>query len=237
MLEETPDIRVVGEADNARGALALVQRQGPDLLFLDVVLPDMDGIQLARGLNGRLVAGLIFITETEDRALQAFEVHAVDYLLKPVERDRLDGALARARALFRGRRLSGSQDRLIALLDRRDAERHRRARLLIRRPEGAFFLKTDSIDWVEASGKLTRVHAAKRIYEQREALVRIERHLDPEQFVRISRSAIVNLERIREIQSWFNGEYLVILDDGSQVPSSRRYRVNLRRLLGKDAQR
>jgi two-component system, LytTR family, response regulator len=87
---------------------------------------------------------------------------------------------------------------------------------------------------VEAAGKLIRVHACKRVYQQREALVRIERHLDPDQFVRISRSAIVNLERIREIQSWFNGEYLVILDDGSQVPSSRRYRVNLRRLLGKD---
>jgi len=237
LLEEVPGIRVVGESDSARGTLQLIRRAAPDLLFLDVLLPDMDGIQLARSLDGQLVGGLIFVTEQEDRALQAFEVHALDYLLKPVQRDRLEWALGRARAVLRGRRDSGSQDRLIALLDKRDAERQRRARLLIRRPEGAFFLKTESIDWVEAAGKLTRVHASKRVYEQREALVRIEQHLDPDRFVRVSRSAIVNLERIREIQTWFNGEYLVILDDGSQVPSSRRYRGNLRRLLGKDGER
>jgi two-component system, LytTR family, response regulator len=236
LLEEVPGIRVVGESDSARGVVQLIQRTAPDVLFLDVLLPDMDGIQLARTLDGKLVAGLIFVTEQHDRALQAFEVHALDYLLKPVQRDRLEWALGQARAVLRGRRDSGSQDRLIALLDKRDAERQRRARLLIRRPEGAFFLKTELIDWVEAAGKLTRVHASKRVYEQREALVRIEQHLDRARFVRISRSAIVNLERIREIQSWFNGEYLVILDDGSQVPSSRRYRGNLRRLLGKDGE-
>jgi two-component system LytT family response regulator len=237
LLEEGSDVRLVGESDTARGTLELLRREIPDVLLLDVQLPDMDGIQLARSLNNQLVGGVIFVTNCPDCALQAFEVHALDYLLKPVQPDRLRVALGRARAILRGRRDSGAQDRLIALLDQRDSERQRRARLLIRRPEGAFFIKTESIDWVEAAGKLTRVHAAKRIYQQREALVRIEQHLDPDQFVRISRSAIVNLERIREIQSWFNGEYLVILDDGSQVPSSRRYRVNLRRLLGKDEER
>lgn len=172
LLEEGTDIRLMGESDSGGGALELIRQEAPDVLLLDVILPDMNGIELARSLNGQLGGGLIFVTEREDYALQAFEVHALDYLLKPVQRDRLQVALGRARALLRGRRDSGGQERLIALLDRRDAERQRRARLLIRRPEGAFFLKTGSIDWVEAAGKLIRVHACKRIYEQREALVR-----------------------------------------------------------------
>ena len=141
--------------------------------------------------------------------------------------------MAQARTMLRARR-DPRRRSVCPLLNRRDAERQRQARLLIRIAEGAFFLKTETIDWIEAAGKRVRMHSGKRVFEQRTALIRIEQGLNSEQFVRISRSAIVNVERIREIQTWFNGDYLVILHDGSQVPSSRRYRVNLRRLIGKD---
>jgi two-component system LytT family response regulator len=228
------DIRLVGESGNGRDALDLIRRETPDLVFLEVHLPELNGLHVARSLKGEVSGGLVFVTDSEEYAVQAFEVHAIDYLVKPVHPDRLERAVAHARSIVRTRRDSWAQERLVALLDHRDAERQRRARLLIRRSEGAFFLKTDSIDWIEAAGKRVRVHTGKRVFEQRTALVRIEQGLNPDQFVRISRSAIVNVERIREIQTWFNGDYLVILDDGSQVPSSRRYRPNLQRLFGRE---
>jgi DNA-binding LytR/AlgR family response regulator len=165
-------------------------------------------------------------------ALQPYDVHALASRLMRGGAERLRAAVAHARSLLlRDRR--GTEERLLALLDQRDAERQRRSRLLIRQADSAFFLRTESIDWIEAADKLVRIHAGKHVYEQREALARIERHLDPDQFVRVSRSAIVNIDRIREIQPWFNGEHLVLLDDDSQVPTSRHYRMNLRRLLGR----
>jgi two-component system LytT family response regulator len=233
LLELESDVVVSAECEAGAEALDVAARDRPELVFLDVVLPDMDGFALAHELRPHIGGGVIFVTDRPQGALGAFEVHALDYMLKPVGADRLHLALLHAHAELRSRRDSGVSERLIALLDRRDAERQRRARLLIRHADGAFFLKTEAIDWVEAAGKLVKVHTGKQVHVQREALARIERHLDPDQFIRISRSAIVNVDQIREIQPWFNGEYLVILDDGSQVPTSRHYRNNLRRLFGK----
>jgi len=225
---------VVAECDAGGGTLDLVARERPDLVFLDPLASDADRFPLAAELRPYVRGGLIVVTDRPDCAVHAFDIHALDLVLKPVSRERLESAVAHARALLmRDRRDPGAVERLIALLDRRDAERQRRARLLIRHADGAFFIKTETIDWVEAAGKLVKVHAGKHVHVQREALARIERHLDPDQFVRISRSAIVNIDRIREIQPWFNGEYLVLLDDDAQVSTSRHYRANLRRLLGK----
>jgi two-component system LytT family response regulator len=235
LLEEHGGVEIAAECPTAETALDTVVRERPDLVLLEATLPDRDGFALARELRPYLLGGVIFVTDRPQGALQAFDVHAIGYLLKPVGRERLADLLAHSRSLLvQDRRGSGAHERLIALLDRRDAERHRRARLLIRHADGAFFLRTEAIDRIEAAGKLVKVHAGRQVHVQREALSRIERHLDPDRFVRISRSAIVNVDRIREIQPWFNGEYLVILDDDSQVPTSRHYRANLRRLFGRD---
>jgi two-component system LytT family response regulator len=234
LLELEPDVVVSAECEAGAEALDAAGRERPDLVFLEVVLPDIDGFALAHELRPHVGGGVIFVTDRPQGALEAFEAHALDYLLKPVTPERLHAAVAHAESqLRRARREAGAYERLIALLDRRDAERQRRARLLIRHADGAFFLRTEAIDWLEAAGKLVKVHAGKHVHVQREALARIERHLDPDQFIRISRSAIVNIDQIREIQPWFNGEYLVILDDDSQVSTSRHYRNNLRRLFGK----
>jgi two-component system LytT family response regulator len=238
LLEEDAGCAVVGECASGGSAVDATAEERPDLVFLEVALPDVDGFALAGELQPYLGGGVVFVTDQAQGALHAFDLHALDYVLKPVHRERLCAAVAHVRSLLGGdRRDSGSQERLIALLDRRDAERQRRTRLLIRHSDGAFFIRTEAIDWVEAAGKLVKVHADKHVHAQRETLARIERHLDPDRFVRISRSAIVNIDRIREIQSWFNGEYLVILDDHSQVSTSRHYRANLRRLLRKDEER
>jgi len=218
LLDDEPGVSVAAECATGEAALEAITGERPSLVFLDVMLPDMNGLALARELAPQVPAGLVFVTDRAHWALQAFEVQALDYVLKPVDRGRLRTAVARARSLFPQ--------------DRRDAAASER--LLIRRADAAYFIRTDTIDWVEAAGKLVNVHAGKQVHAQREALARIERHLDPEQFIRISRSAIVNVDRIRQIQPWFNGEYLVILDGGSQVPTSRHYRVNLRRLFGRD---
>jgi two-component system, LytTR family, response regulator len=232
LLQNEPGIELVAECDAGMGALEVIALARPDLVFLEIALPDIDGFALGARLQPHVRGGLIYISDRPQGALQAFDVHALAYLLKPVGPERLGAALAHARSLLlRDRR--GGEERLVALLDQRDAERQRRSRLLIRHADGAFFLRTETIDWIEAADKLVRIHAGKHVYEQREALARIERHLDPDQFVRVSRSAIVNIDRIREIQPWFNGEHLVLLDDDSQVPTSRHYRMNLRRLLGR----
>jgi two-component system, LytTR family, response regulator len=232
LLQAESGIELVAECDAGVAAVEIIALARPDLVFLDIVLPDIDGFALGARLRPHVAGGLVYVSDRPQGALQAFDVHALAYLLKPVGPERLRAAVAHARALLLpdGR---GSEDRLVALLDERDAERQRRARLLIRQADSAFFLRTESIDWIEAADKLVRIHAGKHVYEQREALARIERHLDPDQFVRVSRSAIVNIDRIREIQPWFNGEHLVLLDDDSQVPTSRHYRLNLRRLLGR----
>jgi two-component system, LytTR family, response regulator len=232
LLEAQPGMAVLGGCGSGAGILELIARDHPDVIFSEVTLPDMDGFELARRLDGELSGGLIFVSRFSRHALQAFEVHALDFLIKPVNAQRLTAAVSHIRSLLDRRHESGSE-RLLALLDHRDAERQRRSRMLIRGQAGAFFLKTSSIDWLEATGKHVRVHAGKRVFEQRDALARLEAQLDADQFVRVSRSALVNLDRIREIQPWFNGEYLVLLEGGPQVPSSRRYRSNVRRLLGK----
>ena len=232
LLQDEPAVDLVAECDAGLSAVEIIALARPDLVFLEIVLPDTDGFALGARLRPHVPGGLVYVSDRPQGALQAFDVHALAYLLKPVGRERLHAAVAHARALLLPDR-RGAEERLMTLLDQRDAERQRRARLLIRHADGAFFLRTESIDWIEAADKLVRIHAGKHVYEQREALARIERHLDPDQFVRVSRSAIVNIDRIREIQPWFNGEHLVLLDDDSQVPTSRHYRMNLRRLLGR----
>jgi len=235
LLDAEPGMAVAAECSSAETAAEAVARERPHLVFLELELPDADGVTLAAELARSARAGLVFVANRPQGALRAFEVHALDYLLKPLQPGRLRSTLAHARSVLpEDRRDAAAAERLVALLDRRDAARQRRMRLLIRRTDGAFFVRTDVIDWIEAAGKLVHVHAGKQVYIQREALARIERHLDPDQFIRISRSAIVNVDRIREIQPWFNGESLIILDDGSQVPTSRHYRANLRRLFGRD---
>lgn len=232
LLQTEPDIELVAECDAGVPAMEMIALARPDLVFLEILLPDIDGFSLGARLRPHVPGGLVYVSDRPQGALQAFDVHALAYLLKPVGAERLRAALAHARSLLLPDRRE-AEERLVSLLDQRDAERQRRSRLLIRQADSAFFLRTESIDWIEAADKLVRIHAGKHVYEQREALARIEQHLDPDQFVRVSRSAIVNIDRIREIQPWFNGEHLVLLDDDSQVPTSRHYRLNLRRLLGR----
>ncbi|HEY9015998.1 MAG TPA: LytTR family DNA-binding domain-containing protein, partial [Gemmatimonadales bacterium] len=169
-------------------------------------------------------------------ALRAFEVHAFDYLLKPVDQDRLRKAIERATAPAAHPRGSTAR-RILTLLEElntRDRVRGR-DRLVVRTPERAFFLRCETLDWVEAAGKFVHLHVGKAVHAMRESMGELEQELDPARFLRISRSVIVNVDRIQEVQPWFQGDYVLILTDGTRLTSTRGYRENMRRLLGRSA--
>jgi two-component system LytT family response regulator len=227
---------VVAACGDGEAAVEAARQHAPDVVLLEVRLPRLDGFEVVAALGqSERPPAVIFVTAHHEYAVRAFEVHAVDYLLKPVEEERLRGALHRAASLnLHPRTASGHIAALLEELTARERARGR-DRLVIRTPERAFFLRTDGIDWVEAAGKFVRIHAAKATHSVRQSMAELEQQLDAARFVRISRSVIVNLDRIQEIQPWFQGDYVLILTDGTRLTSTRGYRDSMRRLLGKSA--
>jgi two-component system LytT family response regulator len=176
---------------------------------------------------------VIFVTAYDRYALQAFEVLALDYLLKPFDKDRFQLALQRARTQIEQEKQGDSRQRLLSLLEGMRAARKHTNRLVVKSGGRVFFLKTDDIDWIEAAGNYVRLHVGTDTHLLRGTMGAIQKKLDPNQFMRIHRSTFVNLEKIKELQPWFHGEYVVILRDGTQLTMSRGYRSNLPELLGK----
>jgi two-component system LytT family response regulator len=237
LLGEEPDVEIVGECASGPEAVAAIERTGPDLVLLDVQMPGMDGFAvLARVSPGRLPA-VIFVTAHDEHALEAFQVHALDYLLKPFDGERLRGSLERARERIRSTPPQAFQRRILAMLaDLKPRGRRRPVDRIVLRSGGRLsFLKSDEVDWIEGEGNYLRVHAGKKSYLLRETLSDIEARLDPARFVRIHKSTIVNTERIREIQPLFNGAHSVLLQDGTRLTWSRGYREQLRALTGEEA--
>jgi two-component system LytT family response regulator len=176
---------------------------------------------------------IIFVTAYDQYALRAFEVHALDYLLKPFDRERFDQALRRARLQIQQTTSGDLNQKLLALLEDLRAEKKWLGRLVIKSGGRVFFLKVEEIDWIEAAGNYVRLHVEREAHLLRETIKNLETQLDPNKFLRISRSTIVRIDRIKELQPWFHGEYAIILQDGTQLTSSRGYREKLDELLGK----
>jgi two-component system, LytTR family, response regulator len=249
MLAGEEDIEVVGEADDGNSALTLLDRLAPDLLFLDVQMPERDGFAVLREMRERdpdRSPVVVFVTAFDQYAIRAFEVHALDYLLKPFDEGRLGEALRRARVQV-GRGLATTPDhsgdgnakadlegRLRRLLDEVGAARPVLERIVVREGERVFFVRAADVEWFEAAGKHVTVHVSKQQHHIREGFGRLEASLDPRRFTRISRSAIVNIDRIREMKPWFQGEYVVVLSDGTRLVTTRGYRDNLHALLGRE---
>jgi two-component system LytT family response regulator len=192
-------------------------------------MPGLDGFEVLRELAPELPQ-VIFVTAYDQYALRAFDVHALDYLLKPFDEDRLARALDRARTHLRAGRQE-SRGEVLALLDELRGVRRWKERLVIRVGERAFLQPVADIDWLEADGKYVKVHVGKQSHTIRETMTQLCESLDPRRFLRISRSAIVNVDRIREIQPWFRGDYVVIMQNGAEVTSTRGFRDTLRDLL------
>ncbi len=240
LLDREGGVDVVGEAATGLEAVELIRREKPDLAFLDVQMPGADGFEALAELDAATVPAVIFVTAYDEHALRAFEVSAVDYLLKPFDDARFFAALRRAREEIRRRQADQVNDRLTQLLD---YLRHTRGpasaapedksgdRILVKSSGEIFFLKADEIDWIEAEGDYMKFHVAGRSHLMRETMARLEARLDPKRFIRIHRSTIVNIDRLRKLSPSFAGEYAVILQDGTKLKLSRGYHERIAVLL------
>ena len=233
LLKQQPDIEVVGECADGAQALSAIERLEPELVFLDVQIPVMDGFGVLRALAPNRLPMVVFTTAYDEYALRAFEVHALDYLLKPFGRERFRETLKHARASLERRRAGDLGRRLLALVNDIKPEAPKLDRLVVKSGGRVFFLRTDDLDWIEAAGNYVRLHLGEEAHLFRETMTRMEARLDTRRFVRIHRSRIVNTERIKELQPWFNGEYVVVLRNGTRLPLSRGYRDKLQEQLGK----
>jgi two-component system LytT family response regulator len=231
LLAAEPDIEVVAECVNGRDAVAAVKRQRPDVLFLDIQMPELDGFQVLAQLAAPLPA-VIFVTAFDEHAVRAFEVHALDYLLKPFKPARLRAALARVREQLAAKKSDGDDTsrRILELLEERAAKIEYLARIAVRDRDRVRFVKTADIDWIEASGNYLVLHAGKENHVLRETLTSLESQLSPREFFRLNRSALVHVDRVRHVEPAFNDEHIVVLADGTRLTLTRGLRELQERL-------
>ena len=227
LLGEEPDVEVIGESEDGFEAVDQIQATKPDLVFLDVQMPEMDGFEVLRRVPQALLPVVIFTTAYDQHALRAFEVNALDYLLKPSKPARFKEAVQRARDLIVNKHAGVAARGLLALLGQTPAPRTARGqltRLAVKTPGKVTFVELDQIQAIEAAGKYAVVHVGKENHVLRETMSSLESHLPPQRFLRISRSVIVNIDQIRELQPMFNGENLVVLKNGKSYPTTRPIR-------------
>ncbi len=232
MLRRDQGFAVVGECANGHEAITLITDERPDLIFLDVQMPEIDGFEVLAALDSDQLPLVIFVTAYDQYAVSAFEVHAVDYLLKPFDRERFGKALQRAKTHLQREQPSDVSQRILALLEEQRSKPKFLERLVIKTNGRIFFLKTEEIDWVSAEGNYVNLHVKKDSYLLRETISGLETQLDPQRFARVHRSQIVNLDRIRELRHWSHGEYQIILHNGEELMLSRSYREKLQGMLG-----
>ena len=233
-LEKEADIELVGECADGLQAVAEIQKLAPDLVFLDVQMPELDGFGVLEKLKGRPLPAVIFVTAHDQFALKAFEVHAVDYLLKPFDRERFQTALRRAVDKIHRHQTGALNQQITALLSDLKTPPKHAERIAVKSSGRVVFVKTDDIDWVEAADNYVSLHVGADTHLLRETMTALEEQLPPARFMRISRSTIVNVDRIKELQPLFHGEYAVILRHGTRLTLSRSYRDKLQQLLGKE---
>jgi two-component system, LytTR family, response regulator len=235
LLGKDPQIEVLDECRNGREAIKAINNLGPDLIFLDIQMPEMDGFDVLAHVGPDQIQAIIFVTAFDQYALKAFDVHALDYLLKPFDDERFARALERAKSQIAAREINKLSKRLFALLEERESERKESiqnqpdylTRLMIKASNRVVLVRVEDIDFIEADGNYAKLHVGRKAHLLREKMHDLEERLDPAKFVRIHRSIIVNLDRIKEMQPHFNGDYIVVLADGQQLRLSRTRREHL----------
>ena len=246
LLQKADGFESIGEATNGKEALARIEADEPDLVLLDVQMPEMSGLDVLEALDPDALPAVVFVTAYDQHALRAFELHAVDYLLKPFDDERFETALRRAKARIERGQLVGLSRQLLSLLRASQAAPPDQPlahladtappstdRLAIRSGDRIAIVRVEEIDWIEGAGVYAKLHVGEKTHLLRETLTNLSEQLDPERFVRIHRSTIVNRERVRELRSYFHGEYIVLLEDGTQLKLSRTYRDSLESIAGK----
>jgi two-component system, LytTR family, response regulator len=226
LLKKFPEFQIVGECSDGKGAIKIFKRKSPDLVFLDVQMPGMDGLSVLEELNDIAFPAIIFVTAYDQYAIRAFDFHAVDYLLKPFSESRFEKALLRARERIlehtQGDDITRRQ--ISSLLENYQKKSTPLKRLFLKDRGKIVLLDPETINWVEADDKYVRLHTSEKKYLIRQTLNAVEAEFDPQVFARIHRSCIVNLTCISELHPMFNGEYVLILSDGTKLTLSRNYR-------------
>ena len=223
MLTDYPEMEVVAEARNGQEAVESIETHAPDLVFLDVQMPDFNGFDVLQNLKLDRMPLIIFVTAYDQHAIHAFEVHAVDYLTKPFDRKRFAEAIDQAKIFMKG---TGESDtsRIMKMLQDFKAGPRYLERFAIKHGEKTFFIRSEDIDAIEAQGNYVRLNLGNSSHLLRETLSNIEAQIDPRVFVRIHRRTIVNINRVKELQAWARGEYRVVLQNGAHYSLSRGYR-------------
>lgn len=229
LLAQEPDVQVVGEAGSGAEAVEAILSLSPSLVFLDVQMPDGDGFEVVRRVGAERMPLTVFATAHDEHALRAFEAHALDYLLKPFERERFASTLRRARGHLARARAGERDARLEALVAE---EGGWASRITVRTGARIRVVPSDQVDYFTAEDNYVRIHVGERSYLHREPLGALAARLDPRLFLRIHRSTVVNLERVVELESLFAGEYVVFLRDGTRLTAGRTYRAALQQALG-----
>lgn len=226
-------VEIVGECDSGPASVTAIQKLQPDLVFLDVQMPGATGFDVIESVGPARMPPVVFVTAYDRYALRAFDVHALDYLLKPFDRDRFQQALARARQQIERHNAGDLERRLLELVQGLRSSPQRPERFVIKSGGRVFFVRTDEIDWIEAAGNYVKLHVGSDAHLLRETMNALEALLDPDVFFRIHRSHIVNIERVKELQPWFNGEYVVFMRNGARLTLSRGYREKLQDRIGR----
>ncbi len=239
LLANESDVEIVAECGDGREAIATIQREAPQLVFLDVQMPEIDGFGVVAGLMMKPPPIFVFVTAYDKFALRAFDAHALDYLLKPFDKARFQQALEKVRVHRKAQEMDQLSARLTTLIEEVKEGRWEKPevktmdRIAVKTGSKVLLLKIDDIDWVEAADNYVNIHVGTETHMQRETMSSIEDKLPPTRFVRINRSTIVNIERVKELQPLFHGDQVVILRGGTKLTLSRNYRDKLNQLLGR----
>jgi two-component system LytT family response regulator len=226
-------VDLVAECPNGTEAIDAIGRLQPDLVLLDIQMPGASGFEVIEAIGPDRMPLVVFVTAFDRYALRAFDVHALDYLLKPFDRERFHEALNRARQTLERRGAGDLERRLLELVQDLKPSPHHLERFVIKSGGRVFFVRADEIDWIEAAGNYVKLHVGNDTHLFRETMNALESQLDPDTFYRIHRSHIVNIERVKELQPWFNGEYVVFLRNGTRLTLSRGYREKLQERIGR----
>jgi two-component system LytT family response regulator len=235
LIGDDPDVQIIGEVDNGQDAVEAIHRHNPDLIFLDVQMPEQDGFAVLRGLAAGQIPIVVFVTAFDRYAIDAFEAHALDYLLKPVEAERFSRTLTAIKSRFREREFSSVTERLLALMQNPPSLTGQEPRYLERIPVpfgGKLqIVPVASIEWIEADDDYVRLHVGKAAHLVRKTLTSLESELPPHVFVRSHRSYMVNVTRIKELKPLGQGEYIIVMTGGDEVKLSRTFKDRFSAIL------
>ena len=231
LLARDPEVSAIRESRDGREAVAAIRESSPDLVFLDVQMPEMDGFEVVRKIGAEHMPPVVFVTAHDQYAIQAFEINALDYLLKPVIEERFVQALGRAKSRIRSSAAADSNRQIIGLLETIASPRTYVKRLAVRSGGKTVFVDVEDVDWIEAAENYVELHAGGVRHLLHVTMNSLDKSLDPETFLRIHRSIIINLHRIKNLQTGVHGEYVIMLKDGARLQSGRTYSSRLRALI------